>query len=758
MTLILMAFQASAQINNLSADQIQQIKQMNEQQQQQQSFDSKDRKINKPVDQSIDQTRLDTLVIKPKIMTEKIDPKDQIFGHDIFSQENLTFAPSVNLPTPPNYILAAGDQIYVDVWGAAEMNYDLKISPDGNVTIPNIGLIPLGGLTITQAEQRIKNRLVETISGLSDGTVHIKISLGNTRSIKVNIVGEAAVPGTYTLSSLSSLFNALYAAGGVSDIGSLRNIKLYRNGKLLETLDVYDYLLNGKQDVNVQLADNDMIVIEPYSNLVTIQGSIKRPRIYELKDGEQLSTLISYAGGFGGDSYSKNVNIHRRSSGEMMEIITIAPTEDFNMQNGDSINIATIAPIYSNRIEVLGSVWRPGEYQLSEKIATVGDLIAAAQGLKDDAYAGRAQIIRTKADRTKEVISVNPAKILDGSSRDVVLIKDDQLRIFSVSELKEKPTFSIKGEVNLPMIDTMFLENMTLQDAIMMAEGLTESASLARLEVARRIKDPNSTTQSSRIAEVFSFTIPEDLSLSGSASSFRLQPFDEIFIRRSPGYNVQQAAFINGQVLFEGEYVMTSNVIRITDLLAMAGGPTVEAYLRGASLRRQLTEDDIERLRSIEKVVSSTKLTGLKDSIQVDEFQVGMYYPIGIDLADAIANPNGENNIILQNGDKVYIPTLSNIVKISGAVYYPTSTTYDRKKNLYDYITSSGGYTKMARKRPFIIYMNGKVAASNNARIEPGCEIVVPQRQARRGTSATEIVGMSSSIASMVALIMSVIK
>lgn len=685
---------------------------------------------------------------------------NRVFGHELFSSRNLTFAPSVNMPTPPNYILSAGDQLYIDIWGTAQEHYDVKISPDGYINLPNVGLIPLSGLTITQAEQRIKSRLSEVVSGLNEGNVNIKISLGDMRSIKVNIIGEAAVPGTYTLPSLSTLFNALYVAGGVSSIGSLRDIKLYRAGKEIAKLDVYDYLIHGKQEVNVRLEDNDMIVVAPYDNIVTITGKVKRPKSYEMKKGETMQDLVTYAGGYRGDSYYDELTLRRKAGGNMLSIYTIPNDEltAFNVSDGDLLEVGEVLNLYANKVAIAGSVWRPGDYELSDSVKTVLQLIGKAKGVLSDAFLGRASIIRSTADGRSEIITMNLGDMLADNSKDIELMSNDRVIVPSLNDIREGRVVSIKGAVNNPMT-IGYLDNITIEDMIVAAGGLNESAALSRIEVSRRIKNPYSTSVSDKNAELFSFTIPADLSLTPESAKFKLEPFDEIFIRRSPGYKTQESVFISGEILFGGEYTMSRASERLTDLVNRAGGLTPEAYVKGTQLQRQFTVNDLSRIKSLNKIINSNNSVG--DTVLVDQVKVGMYYPVGIDLAAALENPEGSDNITLQPGDRVIVPTFNNTVRINGSVYYPNTVTYQPKENLKNYIDKAGGYRKRSIKRPFVIYMNGMVAATKGGvypKIEPGCEIVVPQKAPRSGNALSSIMGMTTSITSIAALVSSMLR
>lgn len=749
-----------AQFQNLTPQQKQELLKLKNQQQSSNAKSNTAQATGSGARQMTDQkSQATTSEDDDSLPTETLvkDKTSEIFGRELFNTQNLTFAPSMSMATPPNYILSAGDELNVTVWGSVEETYALTVTPEGNINIPNVGLVNVAGVTVSAAEKRIKSRLVAVFSGLEDGTAHAKVTLGNIRSIKINIVGEAFRPGTYTLPSLATLFNALYAAGGVSDIGSLRNIKLYRNGEQKATLDVYDYLLKGKTEVDMRLEDGDMIVVAPYDNIVTITGNVKRPRKYELKRDENLATLIAYAGDFTGDAYTENVAVSRRSSGRQYSIHTVKKPDftEFNLFDRDSIAVGKILSDYSNRITITGAVWREGDYELSAQTNSVAKLLEMAEGLTPDAFAGRGLIIRTKPDMSLAVIPFNAGEIVSKKAADIDLQKSDRVIITSINNMKEIQTISIKGEVNDPQT-LPYADNITLEDVVVLGKGLKESASLARIEVARRIKNPKSTEATPQLAELFSFTIPEDLSLTDEISQFKLEPFDEVYVRRSPGYSEQRNVEIVGEVSFPGPYAIPSVTSRLTDLIAMSGGVNDQAYMKGASLERKLTDFDLKRIKSLRNLVAANNRAST-DTINMDALTAGEYYPVGIDLVEAVNNPSSMANVVLKEGDRLIIPALNNTVKISGAVYYPNSTTYVPNKSKADYITSAGGYSDNARKKSFIIYMNGTVSAKANAKIEPGCEIVVPEKPRREPMNVQSWVGLSTSVVSMAAMISSLL-
>ena len=705
------------------------------------------------------------------------DLSGTVFGREIFSNKNLSFEPNLNVPTPKGYVLSAGDELLINVWGDSELNLKLKVSPEGTILIPNLGPVSVSGLTIETAENRIRQELGRIMSTLSGNTesgstdganTFVSVSLSQIRSIKVNIVGEVVAPGTYTLPSFATLFNALYAAGGVNEIGSLRGIKVYRNSKEVAKLDVYDYLLNGKYNTNIRLEENDMVIVSPYDQLAVVRGKVKRNRIFEMKKGETLQQLLNMAGGFTGDAYKKDVRI-KRKAGSRYQIATV--TEDkyptFAIMDGDSLLVDSVIPFYENRLTVTGAVWRPGEYELNGTVHTVRQLVDQAAGLKGDEFTGRAQITRLNPDFTTTVIAVDIRGILSGTSPDIELKPEDQLNIPSLFDLREPYTIKVSGAVNY--IDTVlpYRNNLTVEDAIMMAGGLKESAATVNVEVARRIKDTKTYENTNRTAEVFNFALNDNLGLIStdgkkSDTVFTLEPFDEVYVRFSPGYQEQQVVKVNGEITFSGDYVLAEKNSRLSDIIAKAGGITPDAYVKGASLKRQLTEDEMRRLETLLQL-SSNKQS--RDSVALSLENI-KDYSVGIDLEKALANPGSAHDVVLRDGDALYIPQLQSTVKINGAVTYPNSVTYTKGMSVGDCLSQAGGYNDIARKYPIVIYMNGKVATTKKCfiffkrypKVEPGCEIVVPTKTQRdRKTSLAEVLSIASSTTSMAAMVTSII-
>jgi len=699
----------------------------------------------------------------PVATEDKGTPTESVYGQSLFSSQNLTFAPNMNMPTPANYVLGPGDEVIIDVWGDSELNVRYTVAPDGHITVPGLGRIQLSGLSVKQAELKIKNEFSTIYSDLGSGEPHtfLAISVGNVRSIKVNVMGEVKRPGTYTLSSFSSAFHALYAAGGTSRIGSIRNIRLFRSGKAVATVDLYEYLMKGNNMADITLQEGDIVMVEPYGILAQAIGEVKRPMWYELKEGETLEDLIRYAGGYSGNAYRGNVSVLRKGS-EEMEAHTLGEAQygTFRLKDGDRAEVSTILDKYANMVEVTGSVYRPGKYAIGEQIRTVGDLIKVAQGATGDAYLQRALLYRENEDLTRSMQSFSLDALLSGQIADIELRKNDLLHIPSVLSLESDFTVYIGGEVRHP--DSYpYAENMTIEDIILRAGGLTEAASTARVDVYRRLKNPSGTAVPKESGERFTFTLA-DGEIVSSDPGFTLQPYDQVVVRRSPGYEVQQNVTISGEVLFGGQYAKVSKNERLSSLVERAGGLTSYAYVKGARLTRRLTAAELKQARQALRLKLEADVTKKEDSINYEEqlAQVDLSNrPVGIDLEKALKHPGGPEDIILRDGDALSIPQFEATVRISGGVLYPNTVTYKKNKKLGYYINQAGGYSRLAQKRnPYVVYMNGQVASGYWARIEPGCEIIVPERPEREPMSLQGILGMSTSLASIALLISNLIK
>lgn len=692
--------------------------------------------------------------------------KKKVFGRDIFSNKNLSFEPLMNIATPQNYVLGAGDQVSVDIYGASQKSVDCTVSPDGDIVIEGYGPIRVGGLSVAAAKARLRATL-----GSRYQSSRINLSLGQTRTVSINVMGEVVKPGTYTLSAFASVFNALYMAGGTNDIGTLRNIKIYRNNRLVSVCDIYDYILNGKMTGNVRLHDGDVIIVGPYDCLVNVTGKVKRPMYYEMKRNESLQTLLRYSGGFTGDAYKKAVRVNRKTGREY----AVFNVDEFDMSafriaDGDSVSVDSILPRYHNTVEIKGAVFRPGMYQLGDGINSVRSLVQHAEGLTEEAFTARAVMHRMKADRTLRVIPVDIQGIMEGRVADIPLKENDVLFIPTKQTAMNEQTISIQGEVVYPGI-YKYADNETLEDFVLQAGGLTDKASTVKVDVARRVGNPKALTTDSIIAKTYSFALKDGFVVDGE-QGFVLQPFDEVYVRKDPSYTVQQNVSIDGEVTFPGTYTLSHRQTRLTDLVKAAGGATNLAYIHGARLERRTNEAERKRMEAalqmqnemlqqelLSLAASQTSGSALqqvgqqsKDE-QLKKFQVPNTYPVGIELDKALADPNSDANIVLREGDRLILPQYTSTVKVNGAVMYPNTVSYIKGKGVGYYINASGGYSRNARKSgAYVIYMNGMVSKSSKAKVEPGCEIVVPSK-IRRRTSPAEILNIGSSMSSIAAMI-----
>ena len=719
------------------------------------------------LDEEIGFMDIDSLIYYQKYFEED---ETQVFGRNIFYNEMLTFEPSLNIPTPASYRLGAGDAVIIDVWGASQVTYEKTVSPDGTVTLEDIGPLSLAGMTVAEANEYVKKQLARFYSGSN-----VTLTVGEVRSVQVQVMGEVMVPGTYTLSALSTAFNALYAAGGINNIGTLRDIKVYRGGRILSTIDVYDYILNGNTKGNVRLEDNDVIVVGPYDCLVNIRGKVKRPMFYEMKESESVASILDYAGGFAGDAYTNNIRLVRKS-GREYSVYTVGEFDmnGFLLKDGDSLYVDSVIPRFSNVAEVRGAVFHPGQYQMDGSIKTVRQLIKAADGLREDAFLKRAVMHRQKEDLTMEALSVDIEGIMAGTTPDIPLRNNDILFIPSAVEMKGEQTLTIEGEVNFPGI-YQYAENTTIEDLVLQAGGLTEAASMARVDVFRRIKNPDAVQDDEKLAETFSFSLRDGLAL-GDGQDFHLQPYDEVFVRKSPAYSEQRNVKISGAVNFEGEYAMDNKDYRLSDLVEAAGGLSSLAYAKGARLQRTLTDEEKQQretsmknsqIQLYEESLRSERAYDMAkaDSILNMRLDLGDTYPVAINLERAMQNPGGDDDVRLREGDELVVPQFSNTVKISGEVMYPISLNYEKGKSLKYYIKRAGGFADRAHKsHVYAIYMNGSVQqlgrrASKD--IQPGCEIVVPTKPQGDKMSPQEMmtIGTSTaSIATMIATLVNILK
>ena len=695
------------------------------------------------MDEAIDFMMPDSL----KYFMEKEKPeKRKIFGHDVFNNKNLTFESSMNLATPQNYVLGPGDAVNVDIWGASQESVTETVSPDGTITIEGIGVIKLGGLSVSQAKAKLKRVLGPRYQGSS-----IELTLGQTRTITVSVMGEVKVPGTYTMSAFATVYNALYMAGGPNEIGTLRNVKVYRKGKLLSNVDVYDFLLNGKLSGDVRLQDNDVITVSPYEALVNITGKVKRPMFYEMKTTESAATLLRYAGGFTGDAYTKAIRVNRKA-GAGYSVFSIGEFDmsSFKLMDEDSVSVDSTLNRYQNMVEIRGGVFRPGMYQVGGEINTVKALVEAAAGVTEEAISQHAVMHRVKADRSLEMMSLDIRGILEGTVPDVPLRNEDVIYIASRQERNEQKTVTINGEVAYPGI-YRYAENETVEDLIIQAGGPTEAASLAKVDVARRVTNPNSLEAGDQIAQNFSFKLNPDFTIS-EQPDFTLMPFDEVYVRRSPDYNEQQNVAVEGEVQFAGNYALSNKGQRLSEVIKQAGGLTKRAYAEGTKLMRQMTPEERDQM---EIVLRTAQRNSGNDSIDVKKLLTNATYPVGIELEKALKNPGTDDDPILREGDRIIVPRYDGTVKINGEVLYPNTVYFKEGKNTDYYINLAGGTTSTGKKSmTVIIYMNGMVArADHKHKPRPGCQIVVPTKSRRRGMTLPEILSIGSSTASIATMI-----
>ena len=708
---------------------------------------------------------VDTAKLLKQLLDQQRKDKHKVFGRDIFSNKNLSFEPIMNIATPQSYRLGPGDAVNIDIYGASQRSITATVSPDGDIVIENFGPIHVGGLSVAQATARIRSQL-----GARYQSSRIKLSLGQTRTVTVNVMGEVVTPGTYTLSAFASVFNALYMAGGTNDLGTLRNIKIYRHNRLISVCDIYDYILNGKMTGNVRLNDGDVIIVGPYDCLVNITGKVKRPMYYEMKRNESIETLLRYAGGFTGDAYKKAVRVNRKTGREY----AVYNVEEFDMSSfrvadGDSVSVDSILPRYQNTVEVKGAVFRPGMYQLGAGINSVRTLIQHAEGLTEQAFTARAVIHRMNADRTLRVIAADIEGIMSGRVADIPLKENDVLFIPTKEEAMTERTITINGEVHYPGI-YKYADNETLEDFVLQAGGLKETASTVKVDVARRVSDPKALTTDSIIAKTYSFALKDGFVVDGQPG-FVLQPYDEVYVRRSPAYSEQQNVTVDGKVMFPGTYAMAYRNMRLTDLVKMAGGVAPDAYIKGASIMRVPTEAERTRMEAAFKMQqeqlrqqlmqlavnnNNSMLQNSDETLQkqLEKFQVPNTYPVGIELDKALKDPKSDANIVLRAGDRLLIPSYTATVKINGAVMYPNTVSYERGESVHHYLDAAGGFAQNARKSGvYIIYMNGMVGkVSRGAKVEPGCEIVVPSKLTRKMTAA-EYMSLGSSLSSIAAMI-----
>mgnify|MGYP002515638583 CR=1 FL=1 len=688
----------------------------------------------------------DTAALFRQLMAER--HARRVFGRDIFNNKKLTFEPNMNIATPRNYRLGPGDAVIIDIYGASQKTLETTVSPEGEVTIEGFGPVQVSGLTVAQANARLRSTL-----GSRYQSSKIKLTVGQTKTIMVNVMGEVRMPGTYTLSAFATVFNALYMAGGPNDLGTLRNIKVFRNNRLIAMVDVYDYILNGKAS-NIHLTDNDVIVVGPYDCLVSISGKVKRPMYYEMKKSESVGTLLKYAGGFTGDAYTKAVRVIRKT-GREYSVYNVGEFDmsSFRIADGDSVSVDSILDRYENMVEVKGAVFRPGKYQVGGDIASVRSLIEHAEGCTEQAFTAHAVMHRMRADRTLEVIPVDIDGIMQGRVADVPLQKNDVLFVPTKQALMQQQTLTIHGEVHYPGI-YQYAANETIEDLILQAGGLNDQASTVKVDVARRIRDPKALTTDSIISQTYTLALKDGFVIDGQPG-FRLMPYDEVYVRRSPGFTTPQNVYVEGQVMFAGTYTLARKNERISDVIRKAGGVTDLAYVSGARLLRRTSEAERAKMQAVTRILAAQGANS--DSINVALLQLADTYPVGIELAEALKHPGGDADLVLREGDQLIIPEYNGTVKISGDVMFPNTVAYEKGKRFSYYIDQAGGFGQRAKKsRTIIIYMNGTVGrVAHNAKVRPGCEIVVPSKPRRNPAAIGQWLGIGSSVASLATMIAS---
>ena len=690
------------------------------------------------------------------VAQEAATPVRRIFGHDLFTNNKLTFEPNLQIATPDNYVLGPGDEVIVDLWGITDSSEKYKISPDGRIVISGVGPVSLSGLTIVEATKRLRSSMASMYEGLYDGSVKMKLSLGSIRSIQVNIAGEVGNSGTYTLPSLATLFHALHVAGGVNDLGTLRSIKVYRGGNLFSDIDVFDYILNGKTDKDIALRDGDLITVAPYSKLVEIAGQVKRPMFYELTQNETVADLLNYAGGFSNEANRKMVSVTRRQGGKW-ESFTVESDkfDSFVLEDGDNVAVSGDINRFDNRVQITGAVYREGYYAIDDKTSTVKQLIERADGLREDAFTARALLYREKPDWTMEVEPIDLAGLMSGKVKDIALRPNDMLVVAAVSEMQEEYNVSVYGSVRRPATYP-YADKMTVEDLLVAAGGLQESASTANITITRRIKDSKSTTTRDELLETFTVDVNDGLGVEGAG--FVLQPFDQVYVRRSPVYVQQSSVTVQGEVPFAGNYPLTHRNMRLSEVISAAGNPNAGAFIEGAYLVRRMTDEERVQRQALQEMIQKQMQMNTRDTLNLSTVELSPVYSVGINLEEALSKPGSDADIVLRDGDVISIPEYNGYVRVLGAVIYPNTLTFKEGKKLKYYVKASGGYEKYARKSsPFVVYMNGMVESGKNAKVRPGCMIVVPAKNMPEPVKWSDVIGVLNPLTSTSAVVLSAI-
>lgn len=683
---------------------------------------------------------------------EAADKSDRIvYGRDLFNSQALTFEPNDNIATPKNYQLGPGDEVVIDIWGTSEKHLRQTITPEGYIMIEQLGPVYLNGLSISEANKQIRNAFANRYAGVGSDATDINLTLGQVRTIQVNVLGEVMTPGTYRLSPFSTVFTALYRAGGISPIGTMRNVEVVRNGRKIGSVDIYDFLFKGGTKGNIRLQEGDQIIVPAYSQLVEATGKVKRPMFYEIKKGETLADVLQYAGGFTGDAYSAMVGVTRQT-GKENELVNVEKGDfaTYKLRDGDVISVGTILDRYSNRVEVQGAVTRPGMYALGSDMRTLRDLIRQADGLSEDAYTARAILYRQDEDLVPVAEAIDLAAIMNGTAPDIELKKNDVVVVSSILQLNDLGEITISGPVANPG-SYPYARRMTIEDLILQAGGLRQGASKARVDVARRIVNPTATEQTPKTAEIFTFSLENGLVMNAT-EDFYLQPYDVVEIRTSPGYQAQTFVSVEGEVAFTGKYALQKRNERISDVIRRSGGVNPGAYLKGASVRRRLSDAEIIA-RDETRRLAAANATG-EDSIFIAKLELEDSYRVGVDLEKALAEPGNVFDLVLQPGDMIKIPQMVSTVKISGDVLYPNTVIYQPGMKVKDYINQAGGYgTNAEKKDVYIVYLNGNVArAGRGTKLEPGANIIVPSKPEGKPFDWTKVMALVSAFGSVVTM------
>lgn len=686
------------------------------------------------------------------LLIEELTPDGRrVFGRGIFNKKLLTFEPGMNIATPQNYVVGPGDVLFLDVYGASQKTEQLEVSPEGKVVVSGYGPVSVSGMTVAAAQQHIRSTV-----GSRYASSKLSLTVGQTRTVTVNVMGEVRAPGTYTVSAFATVFHALYLAGGIGSLGSLRSIKVFRQGRQVTSVDVYEYILNGRLAGNIHLHDNDVIVVSPYECLVDLGGKVKRPMTYEMRPNESIATLLKYAGGYTGDANKKTVRV-KRIAGPRHSVFTVGEFDmsSFRVADGDAVTVDANINRYDNMVEVKGAVFRPGMYQLGGDITSVRSLIESADGLTEDAFKARAVLTRMKEDRTLETQTVDLKGIMEGTVADIPLRNEDVLTIASEEELVQNRWFQIEGEVMKP--DTYdYADNTTIEDLIVMAGGLTDAASTVKVDVSRRIIDPKATKSGKEITKSYTYALKDGLLVDGG-KDFVLKPYDIVRVRRSPGFVEPRTITVEGEVEFEGNYTMDTKNLRLSDIIKAAGGVTSEAFVKGARLMRRMTPYERARMEDVLRTAHQNQ--DKNDSIAISTIVVPDEYSVGIQLDKALAAPGCDYDIVLRDSDRLIVPEYNGTVKISGSVLFPNTVSYnDAKTNYKWYINQAGGYGDAAKRRKaYIVYQNGTVSKASKGKVEPGCEIIVPTKLRTRteelSANLTRWVSIGTSVTSMTSII-----